>query len=131
LPVPCSGCFNRGVGDDPGARLREPPVRGSEAVGAAVVVHLQGELDLYNAEELRSTLAETIAGGPARIVIDLADVEFVDSTALGVLLEAHARLAPGTLQLARPRLETRRALQVSGLDRRLPVFDSIDQAFAS
>ena len=118
------------MGDDGIARLREPPVRETKPVGDAVVVSLQGELDLYNAEELRAVLAKAADDGAARIVIDLDDVQFVDSTALGVLLEARARLGPGSVVLARPRLETRRALAVSGLDRHLPVCDSIDQALA-
>jgi anti-sigma B factor antagonist len=119
------------MGDDSGARLREPPVSSLERVGDAIVVHLQGELDLYNADELRSAFSGAIDGGATRLVVDLDEVEFVDSTALGVLLEVRAQLAPGALVLARPRVETRRTLTVSGLDRHLPVHDSIDQALAS
>ncbi len=120
------------MGDDNSAApLREPPVRGVDPVGDAVVVHLCGELDLYNAEELRTALTEALVGVPRRIVIDMADVDFVDSTALGVLIEARSRVGPGGLTLARLQIETRRALQVSGLDRHLPVHDSVDEALAS
>jgi anti-sigma B factor antagonist len=117
--------------DDGMTRLREPPVREARLIGDVVVASLQGELDLYNAEELRHALRTAVDDGAKRIVIDLTDVEFVDSTALGVLLEARARLGPGSLKLARPRLETRRALEVSGLDRHLPVYDSVDQALGT
>jgi len=92
------------------------------------VIHLAGELDLYNADEIRSALATAMDGGAARIVIDMADVEFVDSTALGVLIEARSKLGADGLRLAAPQLETRRTLQVSGLDRHLAVHDSIDDA---
>lgn len=119
------------MGDDAGARLREPPVSGVEPVGDATVVRLRGELDLYNADELRIAFSGAIDGGAKRLVVDLDEVEFVDSTALGVLLEVRAQLAPGELRLARPRVEIRRTLMVSGLDRHLPVHDSIDQALAS
>jgi len=118
------------MGDDFVAPLREPPVRGVETIGQAVVVRLAGELDLYNAEEVRSALGEAIGSSPERIVIDMSEVEFVDSTALGVLIEARSKLGRDGLALAAPQLETRRTLQVSGLDRHLPVHDSVDDALA-
>jgi anti-anti-sigma factor len=116
------------MGDDP-APLRESPVRGVESRNGAVVLRLGGELDLYNAEEIRNALVGLIAEEPRCLVIDLADVEFADSTFLGVLVEAHSRLGD-SLRLAAPQLETRRALQVSGLDRHLPVHDTVDDAIA-
>jgi anti-anti-sigma factor len=116
------------MGDDAAASLREPPVRGLQHREGALVVLLGGELDLYNADEVRAVLAEAIDGGTHLIVIDLTEVEFVDSTALGVLLEARSRLGADGLALANPRLEIRRALEVSGIDRHLAVHDSVDQA---
>lgn len=111
--------------------LREPPVRGIEQHNGAVVVRLGGELDLYNADDVRTALTSAIEGGAARIVIDMADVDFVDSTALGVLIEARSKLGYDGVLLAAPQIETRRTLEVSGLDRHLPVHDSVDSALAS
>lgn len=111
--------------------LREPPVRGVEQHDGAVVIRLGGELDLYNAGDVRHALTGAISGGAARIVVDMSAVDFVDSTALGVLIEAHAKLGQNGLLLAAPQLETRRTLEVSGLDRHLPVHDSVDAALAS
>lgn len=117
------------MGDDV-TPLREPPVRGTETRDGATVVHLGGELDLYNADEVRSALAQAIDGGAGRVVVDMAEVEFVDSTALGVLIEARSKLGADGLRLAAPQIETRRTLQVSGLDRHLPVHDSVDDALS-
>jgi anti-anti-sigma factor len=111
--------------------LREPPVRGTEKRDAAVVVRLGGELDLYNADEVRSALTAAIDGGAERIVIDMSDVDFVDSTALGVLIEARSKIGHDGLLLAAPQLETRRTLEVSGLDRHLAVHDSVDGALSA
>jgi anti-sigma B factor antagonist len=68
-------------------------------------------------------------GSPERIVVDLSEVEFMDSTTLGVLIEARTRLVnrKGFL-LAAPGLETRRALQISGLDRHFSVHDTVEDA---
>jgi anti-anti-sigma factor len=111
--------------------LREPPVRGSERRGQATVVRLGGELDLYNADEIRAALTSAIEAGTERIVVDMSEVEFVDSTALGVLIEARSKIGRDGLLLAAPQAETRRTLQVSGLDRHLPVHDSVDGALAA
>lgn len=111
--------------------LREPPVRGVEHHDGAVVIRLGGELDLYNADDVRHALTGAISGGAARIVVDMSAVDFVDSTALGVLIEAHSKLGRNGVLLAAPQLETRRTLEVSGLDRHLPVHDSVDSALGS
>ena len=114
-------------GDDGG--LRQRPVADVTHHNGAVVVHLQGELDLYNAPELRQALAEALERQPERLIVDLTAVEFIDSTALGVLVEGRAKLPNRrAFLLAAPAAETRRALEVSGLDRHLSVHDSVDLA---
>lgn len=107
----------------------EPAVTGVDRRNGAVVVSLAGELDLYNAEEVRSALLEACADEPALLVVDLEQVRFIDSTALGVLIEARSRLAERSgFRLAAPGLETRRALEVSGLDRHFLVHDTVAEA---
>ncbi len=114
------------------SRLNEHPVAGIERRNGAVVVHLVGELDLYNAPEVRAALLEVCAEEPERLVIDLGGVDFVDSTALGVLIEARTKLANRrAFLLAAPGLETHRALQISGLDQHLSVHETVDDALAT
>ena len=114
---------------DAEGRLREPPVVGVDAEDESVVVRLAGELDLYNAGAVRDALLEAAAREPERLVVDLSEVDFVDSTALGVLVEARAKLANhrGFL-LASPGLETRRALEVSGLDHHFGIHETVEAA---
>jgi len=97
-----------------------------------VVVRLAGELDLYNANEVRSALLEEAANAPERIVVDLSQVQFIDSTALGVLIEARSKLANRrAFLLAAPAAETRRALEISGLDRHFGLHDTLDDALSA
>jgi anti-sigma B factor antagonist len=115
-----------------GDGLRRHPVLGVDAVGTAVVIHLGGELDLYNAAQVRSALVDASAQAPERIVVDLGEVEFIDSTALGVLIETRAKLNNRDgLLLAAPGLETRRALEISGLDKLFIVHDTVPEALGA
>jgi anti-anti-sigma factor len=119
------------MGEDSVAPLRQPPVRAVDDVDGAIVVHLAGELDLSNAAEVRAALAAAVDAAPRRIVVDLAEVEFVDSTTLGVLIEARSRIGRDRFALAAPQLETRRTLEVSGLDRHLPVHETVQAALSA
>jgi anti-sigma B factor antagonist len=115
--------------EDQGGSLRKPAVLGVEANGTACVVRLGGELDLYNANDVRDALTSACKGGSDRVVVDLSEVEFMDSTALGVLIEARTKLPNRNgFMLAAPGLETKRALQISGLDRHFSIHDTVSEA---
>jgi anti-sigma B factor antagonist len=112
--------------------VREDPVAGIDKSDGATVVHLAGELDLYNAHEVREALLTCTEEAPDRLVVDLAEVKFIDSTALGVLIEARTRMANRkSFLLAAPALETRRALEISGLDKHFSVHESLDDALSA
>jgi anti-sigma B factor antagonist len=117
--------------DDTGG-LHESPIAGVEDRNGAAVVRLTGELDLYNAQAVRDELFAVAALAPDRLVVDLSAVTFIDSTGLGVLIEARTQLANRqAFLLAAPGLETRRALELSGLDRHFAVHESLDEALAA
>ncbi|MGH9269890.1 MAG: STAS domain-containing protein [Ilumatobacteraceae bacterium] len=80
--------------------------------GDGVVVS-EGELDLDAAPTLRARLADL-----SITTIDLAAVRFIDSSVIGVLLDAHRLREPtGGLRLRRPSVHVQRVLQLSGVDR--------------
>lgn len=104
------------------AVLRKPAVREVKRGSDWVVVALQGELDLNNAWELREVLERECARRPTRLVLDLTEVSFLDSTTLHVLLEARKLLRDwGGVILAAPNPAVRRTLAVSCLDTVLAV----------
>ena len=118
-----------GPAQDGTAGIREDPIAGIAREDGSIVVSLAGELDLYNAQAVREALLELCAESPERLIIDLANVRFIDSTALGVLIEARTRMTNRrSFMLAAPGLETRRALEISGLDRHFSVHDSVELA---
>jgi anti-sigma B factor antagonist len=74
---------------------------------------------LYTAPRLHSELAAAVTGdSPAQVVVDMAGVDFCDSTGMNVLLAAlrRARERGGDLVLAGPRPAVRKILQVTGLE---------------
>jgi anti-sigma B factor antagonist len=121
-----------GPAQDGTAGIREDPIAGIERDNGATVVSLAGELDLYNAQTVREALLECCDESPERLIVDLSAVKFIDSTALGVLIEARTRMSNRrAFMLASPGLETRRALEISGLDRHFSVHDSVGDARAA
>jgi anti-sigma B factor antagonist len=114
------------------AGVREDPISAIARADGSIVVSLAGELDLYNAHAVREALLACCEEAPDRLIVDLTDVKFIDSTALGVLIEARTRMPNrrGFL-LAAPGLETRRALEISGLDRHFTVHETLDEAHSA
>jgi len=99
----------------------------SELLGNGVnVVSVAGEIDLHTATLLRQALAAALEPDSARLVVDLAECGFVDSTAVATLLEANARLNQRNRRLAliAPRREVRRAIELMGLHNVFALHDS-------
>lgn len=86
-------------------------------------IALHGEFDLSNADELRAELGRHIDAGRRVIRADASAVTFVDSTALGALLEASARCrsAQGVLILTNVPARLHRLIKVTGLEQTLLV----------
>jgi len=102
------------------------------ASDVAVVV-LAGEVDLYTAPRFMDVLLQAIDDGAVRVVVDLADVTFIDSTALGVLVSGGKRLhkRSGSLAIGCPDEKIRRILEITGLDTVFGVFASRREAIES
>jgi len=119
-------------GDDDLGVLREHPVREIAEQNGAVIVRLRGELDVHNAGLVRQALVDAAARGGPRLVIDLEEVSFVDSTVLGVLVEARSHVADRrAFLLAAAGIEVRRALEVTGLDRHFELHGTVDSALGT
>ena len=91
----------------------------SRSQGDHTVVAVSGEIDLYTAPRLQGELATAVMGErPARVVVDMAGVDFCDSTGMNVLLAAQrlAREHGGNIELSGPRPAVRKILQVTGLE---------------
>jgi anti-sigma B factor antagonist len=97
----------------------------SEVDGERAVVLLVGELDLQTAPQLREELVGLLDRGVNDLVLDLADLDFIDSSGLSVLIMALKRLREreGELRLRAVPARARRVLELSGLDRAISMVD--------
>jgi len=101
--------------------------------GAVSVVEVAGEVDVYTAPTLRQHLREASGGSAPRIVVDMTEVKFLDSTGLGVLVGAMGRVkeADGTLRLVVASDHILKVLRITGLDALIPVDGDAAAAIAA
>ncbi len=84
-------------------------------------LRLLGEFDLATAPRVEDAAEKLIAGGLARLVLDLSGLRFIDSSGLRVVVVLHQRaIREGwTLELVRPAPPVLKVFQISGLEDRL------------
>ncbi|MCW2916302.1 MAG: anti-anti-sigma factor [Actinomycetia bacterium] len=94
-----------------------------------VIVTVRGELNVLTEQQFDAYLTDVCATG-SQVVVDLTELTFLDTSGLGVLLRFWRDLGKdgGSLVLAGTRYSTARILWTTGLDKRLPLADDVDQA---
>ena len=99
--------------------------------GASVVVSVQGELDITSSQRFDDRLAEAAAASD-QVILDMSAVDFMDTTALAVIVTHWRRQAEegGVFLLAGARYRYTKALWITGLADRLPMYDTVDDALA-
>ncbi len=97
------------------------------------MLDIVGEVDLYTAPALRDRIASLIDGGVRRLVVNLEEVGFLDSSGLGVLIGALRRLKEhdGVLRLVCNEGSTLKVLTVTGLDKVFQIHTDLGSATAS
>jgi len=97
------------------------------------VLDIVGEVDLYTAPALRDRIASLIDGGVRRLVVNLEEVGFLDSSGLGVLIGALRRLKEhdGVLWIVCNEGSTLKVLTVTGLDKVFQIHTDLGSATAS
>jgi anti-sigma B factor antagonist len=97
--------------------LSEEVVTSLDRDADTATVSLHGEVDVMTVDQVRVALTDAIAAKPKSIVVDMADLSFIDSTGLGALIFGfqRARDAGISFRLARPTRGVRQVLVLSGL----------------
>jgi anti-sigma B factor antagonist len=127
---------------DPGGGAPRPRAYGASVLSFAVPaadvsgapgVAIQGEVDLSRVQALEAALDDAIRDSDGAFVIDLCDLEFLDSSGLSVLLRARALLGreERALAVVCPPGPIRRLLDVSGAAELLFLYDTREAAAAA
>ncbi len=103
-----------------------------ELISGVPVVTAPEEIDITNAPELRSALLEAAEHRHGTLVLDMTRTQFCDSSGLHTLLAARkrAQAAGGELLLVLSATHVLRVFAITGIDRMIPNFTSLDQALA-
>lgn len=97
--------------------------------GRATVIAVGGELDLASAPALESELEAATQSDAALLVLDLRELEFMDSTGLSVIVKAHQRLSEEgrALSVVRGPQQVQRLLDLTGVAERLQLGNSPEE----
>jgi anti-sigma B factor antagonist len=102
----------------------------SSPAGERTLVAVGGEIDVYSAPRLRERLVELINSGHHDLIIDLEDVDFLDSTGLGVLVGAlkRVRAHQGSLRLVCTQERLLKIFRITGLAKVFGIYASVASA---
>ena len=102
----------------------------TERQGAVLVVRVgERRLDAAVAIQFKDALRRTADAGAGRVVLDLSEVEFLDSSGLGALVAAMKQLGPGCpLDLASPQPPVERVLRLTRMDSVFMVYADVPTA---
>ena len=91
---------------------------------------LEGEVDVYTAPQLKQHLIAILEGPNKKVLIDLTSVDYLDSTALGVLIGGLKRLKEigGEMILVCPTPRIHRVFEITGLDKIFLIYQSEAEA---
>jgi len=92
-----------------------------------------GRMDVESSPTIRQAILDMVEQNIRTIVVDLSQVEFMDSSGLSALVSGMKALRriEGRLNICNANAQIRTALRLTMLDRVLPVYDSLDMALHS
>lgn len=100
---------------------------------SAIVLAVSGELDLASSPTLEEELSRVGSCDSAIVILDLRELEFMDSTGLSVVVKAHqrAREAGRRFGLVKGRPQVQRLLSLTGVADRMTLADSVQELLPS
>jgi anti-sigma B factor antagonist len=104
----------------------------AESRGDSMVVTIHGDLDIVTSPQLDDCLTRA-QGTHNRVILDLSDVDFLDTSALAVIVGHWKKLeaAGGTLALAGARYRYTKTLWITGLADKLTLYETLDEGLAA
>jgi anti-sigma B factor antagonist len=110
--------------------MSDSRIKTSDVERGVTRVHLVGEVDIASAKQLQQALGDLVRDGHTRLLVDLTDVSFIDSTGLGVLLHTvrQLRRRRGRLAVLCPDPTMRALFELVGHNLLFPVDETLERA---
>lgn len=104
-----------------------------DAFDNVTVIKISGRIDTHSVHRLRQQLTLAAHGSDKNIIIDMAGVDFIDSSGLATIVQAmkQCRAGNGDLRLCKPPQSVRMVLELTRLDKALDIFPTQESALAS
>lgn len=100
--------------------------------GRTILRLKEERLDAHNSGDLRDRILKQLESGDTRLVVDLSDVRFIDSSGLGALLSGYknATLRSGTFVLASLQPRVQSMFELTRLHRVFDIFPNVEEALS-
>jgi anti-sigma B factor antagonist len=101
--------------------------------GPTLIKLHEERLDAHNSKELKDYLLELLDNGTKKLILDLSEVRFVDSSGLGALLSGHknAGLRDGRFALAGVQSRVQSMFELTRLTRVFEIYPGVEAALAN
>ena len=99
-------------------------------LGDIAVIGLNGEVDAYTCSRLREAMIEAIEDGGANLVVNMKEVEYIDSSGLGTLVGGLKRVSErqGAITIVCTNPQIRKVFDITGLVKVFPIYNSEEDA---
>jgi len=94
------------------------------------VIEIEGEVDLYNAKQIKDALDEKIKAQVYEVIVNLAQVPFMDSSGIGTLVTAMYKFKKyhGNLKVCNIHGSVAKVFKMTGMESHLQVYDTEEEA---
>ena len=102
-------------------------------LGQVAVVTVPAEIDISNADNVRDDLLSVVKDGPAALVVDMSETTFCDSAGVNSLVRVYqqALAVSAAVRLVVRASAVQRVLAITGVDRLIDTFPTVDAAVAA
>ncbi len=113
-------------------RAQQGPVKAIRWTGKTAVIDVSGDIDMTSSPAFQDSLMDVLAEGPARVVVNLADVPFMDSSGVATLVKVYrkARSTGASMALAALGERVRGIFEVTKLDSFFETHQTVKEAMA-
>ncbi len=109
---------------------REKIIKGVRDIDKGIVVELQGSFDMSCSNDLRQQMLDILVNPPKKLIVDMQDVECMDSSGLAILIEAlkMANRKMCTMRLAAMNKRVKGVFEIARLETLFDIYETVEMA---